>query len=277
MKSFESDTYKKRPSSRSDLFRFSLFALFLVFGFESSMACMYGPPYRTVCQTYTEADAVVIGKIESVEGIRDVQTVVVDVEKTFKGRNQKKIVLHQPLSTCDWNFSDEVGRTLLLYLWRNEKTGKYSAIGEGMGGRVERQSENLYWLNDLPKSLNRTRISGEANLYRDQAFEFLQPVTGMKVRVFNEKNSFEVSTDQNGVYQIWDIPAGKYRIEPSLPVNPAFRVELERGLVDFDTLRKENSEQNRVLIEIGPQGCGAIDFVFSKKSEDKKTTNPAVN
>lgn len=144
---------------------------------------MYGPPYRTVCETYAQANSVIIAKIESVAGDHLNQTVVVKVERTFKGQNVKKIVLSQPLSTCDWKFSDEVGETLLLYLIRDQKTKNYSAIAEGMGGRVKREYENLYWLNNLPKSLNRTRLSGSVTLYKDGPFEFVDHVAGTKVRV----------------------------------------------------------------------------------------------
>lgn len=224
---------------------------------------MYGPPYRAVCDTYYEADSVIIGKIESVKKNRARQTVVINIEKTYKGQNQKRIVLNQPLSTCGWDFSDNEGETLLLYLIRNGKTKTYSAIGEGMGGRVERESENLYWLNNLPQSLKRTRISGEIKLYKEEPFEFINSVAGVKVKVFDDKNSFEVSTDKNGIYEIWDIPAGKYQIEPVLPINLKLSLDIEKGLIDFDTLKENNPDTDAVLVEIPPEGCGGIDFVVN--------------
>lgn len=246
--------------------RFTFLAFILAFSFESSLACMYGPPYRTVCETYAQADSVIIGKVESVRGDNSNQTVVINVEKTFKGQNQKQIILSQPQSTCDWDFSGGEGETLLLYLVRNRKTKKYSAIAEGMGGRVERQSENLYWLNGLPNSFKRTRLSGEARLYQDEPFKFINSVVGVKVKVFNIKNSFEVFTDKNGVYEIWDIPTGKYQIEPIFPLNLELDFDLERGLIDFDSLKKKNPNTNAVLVEIQPKGCGGVDFVVNEKS-----------
>ncbi len=156
---------------------------------------------------------------------------------------------------------------MLLYLIRNQKTKKYSAIAEGMGGRVEREHENLYWLNNLPKSLNRTRLSGTVALYKDAPFEFVDYVGGTKVRVFNGEKSFEVLTDNNGVYEIWDIPVGKYQIEPILPLNVKLGLDLEKGLIDFDSLKKNNPNTNAVLIEIQPKGCGGIDFVVNEKTD----------
>jgi hypothetical protein len=251
--------------SKNTLLKFSFLTLIFAFSFETSLACMYGPPYRTACETYAQADAVIIGKVESVKGDSSIQTVVVNVRKTFKGQNQKRIVLSQPQSTCDWDFSGEEGKTLLLYLVRNRKTKKYNAIAEGMGGRVEKQSENLYWLNNLSKSLKRTRLSGEIRLYQDEPFEFINSVAGVKVKVFDAKNSFEVVTDKNGVYEIWDIPTGKYQIEPIFPPNLKLDLDLERGLIDFDSLKKKNPNNDNVLVEIQPKGCGGIDFVVNEK------------
>jgi len=228
---------------------------------------MYGPPYRTVCETYAEADSVIVGNVESVKGDSSNQTVVINVEKTFKGQKQERIIVSQPQSSCDWDFSEVEGETLLLYLVRNRKTQKYSAIAQGMGGRVERQSENLYWLNNLPMSRSRTRLSGEIRLYRDEPFQFIDSLGGVKVRVFNSKKTFEVSTDKNGVYEIWDIPVGKYQVEAAIPPNLKLRFDLERGLIDFDSLKKKDPNSEAVLVEIQSKGCGGIDFIVNEKPD----------
>jgi len=251
---------------RNALLKISFVFLIFAFSVESYLACMYGPPYSTVCGNYAQADSVIVGKIESVKHGDLDQTVIIKVEKTFKGQTLKQIVLNQPQSTCDPDFSDDVGETMLLYVVRNKKTKKYSAIAPGTGGRVERESENLYWLNNLPMSLKRTRLSGTVELYKDSPFEFVDYVVGTRVRVFNDKKSFEVSTDKNGVYEIWDIPRGKYQIEPIFPLNLELDIDLERGLIDFDSLKKKDPNTDEVLVEIQPKGCGGIDFVVNEKS-----------
>lgn len=250
--------------SKTALLKLPLIALIFALGGEVSLACMYGPPYRTVCETYAQADSVIVGKIESVEGDDSTQTVVIKVERTYKGQKRKEVVLSQPQSTCDFDFSGEVGRTLLLYLVRNQKTMKYSAIAGGMGGRVETQSDDIYWLSGLPGSLNRTRLSGAIGIYQRDPFEFLESVAGARVRIYNSKNSFEVLTDRNGVYELWDVPAGKYRIDPLLPRDVRFMFFLERGLVDFGLVNKSAPDTRDVLIEIQPKGCGGIDYIVAK-------------
>jgi hypothetical protein len=242
-----------------------LLALTFALCAENSSACTYGPPYRTVCGTYAQADSVVVGRIRSVRGTGPRQSVVVEVKRTFKGRGQERLVLEQPQSSCDWDFKGEVGETLLLYLVRDAETKKFRAIAEGVGGKVRRRRADLYWLNGLPRSLRRTRLYGTVELYRPDPFEFVDYVAGTKVRVFNKQVSFEVATDKNGVYEIWDIPAGKYRIEPLIPPGLKLRLTLERGLVDFDSLKKPDTGAGAVLVEIGPRGCGGIDFVLNER------------
>lgn len=90
-------------------------------------------------------------------------------------------------------------------------------------------------------------------------------VVGTKVRVFSDKNSFEVSTDKNGIYEIWDIPISKYQIEPIFPLNLELDIDLERGSIDFDSLKKKNPKTDDVLVEIQPKGCGGVDFVVNEK------------
>ncbi len=115
-------------------------------------------------------------------------------------------------------------------------------------------------------SLKRTRLSGTLELYKDTPFQFEDYISGTKVRIFNDKRSFEVVTDKNGVYQIWDIPVGKYQIEPILSPNLEIEIDIERGLIDFDSLKKKDPDTDDVLVEIQPKGCGGIDFVVNEKN-----------
>jgi hypothetical protein len=252
--------------NRNAFLKISFVFLIFAFSVESSLACMYGPPYRTVCENYAQADSVIVGKIESVKPGDSAQTVIIKIEKTFKGETLKQIVLNQPQSTCDPNFSDDVGETLLLYVIRDKKTKKYSVIAPGTGGRVKRESEDLYWLKNLPMSLNRTRFSGTVELYKDDPFEFINYIVGTKVRVFNDKNSFEALTDKNGVYEIWDIPIGKYEVKPMLTPSLEVDLTLEKGLVDFRPFDKNKPDYGDTLIEIKAKGCGGIDFVVNEKT-----------
>ncbi len=244
-----------------------LMAVTLALAFEQVVACTYGPPYRTVCETYAIADSVVIAQVKDVKTRGTNQIVVLKVNKSFKGPARKELVLSQPLSTCDWDFSGKEGQELLLYIDRNGRTGRYKAIAEGMGGTVDREQENLYWLNKLPGARRRTRISGTVELYQTEPFGFLSYTAGTKVRIFNERTSYEVFTDKNGVYEKWDVPTGKYKIEAALTPGLQLRFGLERGLIDFGPAKEDEKGYGISLVKIRRNGCGGIDFVVNKKSK----------
>ncbi|MFZ1699707.1 MAG: hypothetical protein WBO10_16265 [Pyrinomonadaceae bacterium] len=262
--------------------KLSLIFLTLAFGAESVLACSYGP--STVCEKYERSDLIVVGKIESVKPSDGGQAVVVSIGKTFKGRQLKKILLDQPQSTCDWDFTDDVGKTMLLYIGRNRKSKQYSALSPGIQGRVERMSEDLYWLNGLPASLKRTRLSGTVELYKGNVanwvqdpFEFVKNVAGIKVKVFSDKDSFEIVTDKNGVYELWDIPLGKYQIQTVLPPNLISDLEMEKGSIydptsNYDSFGIRRPNAKPALIDIQRNSCGGMDFVVIQKPAPKATS-----
>lgn len=244
------------------------FLLTLFINLESVYACSYGPPYKTVCEAYNEANSVIIGKIIELKNESAYQQVVkIKVNKTFKGEKREEIILHQSLSTCDWDLSDSEGEALLLYLYKNKKTGIYSAMAQGMGGRIENENENLYWLNNLPKSLKRTRVSGTLKLYQDNPFEFINYAIGAKVRIFNDKNSYEVLTDKNGVYEVWDLPVGKYKIIPKFPKEYVLNFSLSRGLIDFREISDVQVDTEDFTVVIQKNGCGGSDYILNKSKE----------
>lgn len=250
------------------LVKLSLTLLTLAFGAESALACSYGP--STTCEKYARADLIVVGRIERVEPSQSEQTVVIRIEKTLKGQKLKQIVLNQPQSTCDPDFSDDVGETMLVYIGRDKKAKQYFALSPGINGRIERMSEDLYWLNNLPMSLNRTRLSGTIELYKDEPFEFIKNVAGIKVRVFSDKRSFEIVTDKNGVYQLWDIPLGRYQVQPVLPPEFIPDLEMEKGLIydpksNYDSFGIRKPDAKPDLIDIQQNSCGGIDFVVNQK------------
>jgi hypothetical protein len=248
--------------------KLSLILLSFALGAERAFACSYGA--STVCEKYSRADLIVVGKLVSVKPSTYEQTVVVNIERTYKGRKLKQIVFIQPQSTCDPDFSDDVGQTMLLYLARHRKTKRYSALIPGINGRIERMSEDLYWLNNLPMSVKRTRLSGTIELYKDEPFEFIDAVAGIKVRVFTDKRTFDVVTDKNGVYQLWDIPLGKYQIHAVLPPDLIPDLEMEKGSIydprsNYDSFGIRKPDAKSDLIDIQLNSCGGIDFVVNQK------------
>lgn len=226
---------------------------------------MWGPPFPTVCEKYSNAEMVVTGKVLSVELEGAAQKVVVAIDKTFKGKHQRKITLYQPQSTCDRDFFDDDGKSVLLYLVQNKETGRYRNNSPSSGGLAERSSEELYWLDGLPGSLKRTRISGTIDLYEDDPFEFVKSISGVKVTVFTEKKSYTAMTDKNGVYEVWDLPRGEYSILPVFPSSLRFGLVLSKGEVEFKQISKDEVDTENFKVSLSQLGCGGADFVLKPK------------
>ena len=64
----------------------------------------------------------------------------------------------------------------------------------------------------------RTRISGTLSFAKETG----ESVAGRKIRIVGAGYSYEVKTDEKGVYEISDVPAGRYSVEPEIP--PGWKV-----------------------------------------------------
>lgn len=226
---------------------------------------MYGPPFATVCEKYANADAVVIGTITDVKAGGRGQFVKLRIERTYKGKVTGVVELDQPLSSCDWDFAGEEDKKLLLYLSKNKGKASYHAIGTGYGGMLDEENDDIYWLNNLPMSLKRTRISGAIKLYDDQPFTFLDFVSNVSVSISNGKVVFNVVSDIKGVYQVWDVPFGKFRITPNFDSIYDLGFPLSKGNVEFKSISKNEVDTKSFEIVIGTDKCGGADYVLNKR------------
>lgn len=234
---------------------------------NDALACMYGPPYATVCEKYANASAIVTATVKSVEPNSFGQSVGLDIERSHKGNFSGKFVLEQPLGTCDWDFSSEVGRKLLLYLRNNEGRSSFHAIGTGYGGRVEHNFDDIYWLEGLPRSLNRNRVSGTLAIYKRQPFEFIRGAAGVKVTLSRGEKRLQTSTDENGVFQFWDVPAAKYTVSAAFGDSFKLRFALSKGNVEFKPITRDRVDTQVFSIVIGKEKCGGSDYVLNNIHE----------
>jgi len=78
---------------------------------------------------------------------------------------------------------------------------------------VDHAGDDLLYLNKLSKVRDKTRISGTVQFERDLGETF----AGRKVRIVGAERTYELKTDDKGVYEIYDLPAGRYFVEPDVP------------------------------------------------------------
>ena len=144
----------------------------------------------------------------------------------------------------------------MLYLVFDKTSGKYKEITPDAGDEKERSSEEIYWLSSLPASLQRTRIAGTVTLYKDDPFEFLSNISSLKITVSGGKKSYDVVTDRNGVYEIWDLPPAKYKILPEITSKFRLDFALSKGAIEFKQISNVETDDQNFEVNLTESKCG---------------------
>lgn len=214
------------------------FLVLLIFVFLASAiaahacSCGRGP---TVLGAYEWAEVVVVVRAVSVEKaepektapegqmsngenyVDGVKSTTMRVEQVFKGSakiGDEMIFAQGGGADCIWTFNEkDIGNKYLFYLKRFGDSTAWVAGTCGRSNNVDHARDDLLYLNNLEKARGRTRISGTIGFAHDTG----ESVAGRKIQIIGARKQYEVKTDENGVYEIYDVPAGKYEIVPEIP------------------------------------------------------------
>jgi hypothetical protein len=206
--------------------RFSFLLLVFIMlttGARLTYACSCGPK-QTVLDGYEWADVVVIARAVSLEksennsGYEGIRSAKMVVEKVFKGdlKAGGEIVLAQGGGAdCVWTFDEKsIDEQFLFYLKPvGNNSRAWIAITCGRSNVLKYANDDLLYLNKLTDVRGKTRISGTLSFLEDTDLS----VKDRKLRIVGAKQTYEVKTDQNGVYEIYDLPPGKYLVESEAP------------------------------------------------------------
>ena len=204
----------------------------LVWDVRTSNACSCGGK-PTVLDAYTHSNVIVIVQAMSVEKAADSQRSVhgvrstrMIVEKIFKGPlkpGDEMIFAQGGGGDCIWTFSEKsIGQRFLLYLSSDEKSQKlWYAYGCGRSTDVDHAGDDLLYLENISKVRGKTRLSGTLQNELTSAIEDQKPthinLDGRRVKIVGEKKTYELTTNRDGVYEIYDLPPGKYVVQPEIP------------------------------------------------------------
>lgn len=209
-----------------------LFTLLLLSA-RSALGCSCGPT-PTVLDAFESADVVVVTKAVSVEKtdkaapeghmsdgenyVAGVKSTTMRVERVYKGglKAGAEIVFAQGGgANCIWTFDEKaVGQQFLFYLAAPKGAGDpWYGFGCGRSKGLQSAADDLLYLNKLDKVRGKTRLSGEIRFEDDGSTE----VGGRLLRIFGGKKTYEVRTGADGVYELYDLPPGKYTVEPEIP------------------------------------------------------------
>lgn len=231
---------------------------------QNIFACLCFAP--SVCRAYEQADAVVIASVKSYEPIKiprtlsnngttsvilvEGQNVLLEIEKIYKGVLSKQISISQPKTSCHWIFEEKsLDKRHLFYLDFNKISGSYEVSVCDGSGLAENKINDLNWLDNLPDSLKRTRIAGGVFL-NDDTNMFLN-IPNIPIKIIGKNKSYSLVTDKNGLFEIWDIPVGKYSIVPSIQKDFKFSWGFQKE------------------ININRSSCSDIYITIEKKKDEK--------
>lgn len=196
-------------------------------------ACTCAPP-MTVLDEFETSEEVVILRVVSVEKVDEadkrkyvngVRSTNMIVEKVFKGRLHvgDEIVFGQGGGgDCVWTFHEQfVGQQFLFYLTRPENLGDWRPTEPGLwlglqcsrSDGLKNVADDLLYLENLDKVQGRTRMSGTVSDWSNSGLV----VEGMKIRIIGQEQTYETKTNRDGVFEMYDLPPGKYLIEPEIP------------------------------------------------------------
>lgn len=215
----------------------------------------------TVCKSYAGAEAVFVGAVTRVSnktakdenGNEHIvgQVAKVQVEEAFKGAKEPELTFRSYGTSCDVTYKE--GQRWLFYA-SYSKEDKAWAIGVcGRSTLAEHAPDDLSYLRGLPGSAQKTRLAGELRT-RDN-----KTLMGVKVKLIGQTRTYEVFTDKNGVYEVYDLPAGKYVVAPETPLN--LKLNLAIGEVAAGTV-----DRMRPLVEVKEKSCTGVNFYFTENT-----------
>ena len=203
----------------------------------------------TVLDDYELADLVIIARMKAVtKGTEltsfgnDISHVSMVVEKVFKGevKSGEEMTFGQgnPVLGCSWGFYEyQVGERYLLYLYRPEKPSDPFYVSTcNRSNRVENTYDDLLYLENIAKVQGRTRVSGVVDGDDENT-------AGQQVRITGKNKSYIATTDKNGVYELYDLPPGRYSLEPILK----FGWEVDEVYVTREPTRADRKRAARDL------------------------------
>ena len=229
------------------------------------------PPKPTVLQAYNASDVVVIARAISMEKLSDqtpmplintrVTSTTMEVVKVFKGNLKvgEKMVFGQGNSiNCTWVFhEDYLNNEYLFYLETLPEGEKlWYEFGFQRSKGLEYAADDLLYLNKLDKVRGRTRVSGRLD---DEGLAGLS-LEGQRIRIIGKNRTYVATTDKNGVYELYDVPPGRYVLEPEL--KSGWKVDefhLTRPPTRFELMHGRRPS-NRVAFSLRPKSHFGIDF-----------------
>jgi Carboxypeptidase regulatory-like domain len=236
-------------------------AIFILPALAAACMCPGGP--STVDAEFDGHQIVGVFKAVSIENKADpvkegelpanfTRIIKFSVEKVFKGELKpgEEVTLTQRGFDCNKFFgAASVQQEFLFYLNTDPaKDAGWYVSGCSRSREAESATADLRWIESMGKARGRTRLSGALTQYFGAAAEGEKPRwetrPNMAVVVTGNGKTVRLKTDEHGVYEVYDLAPGKYRVAPA-------------RMKGYKTLQNENDE-----VELKPKAQAEKDYIY---------------
>lgn len=200
-------------------------SILLLTNFVWACSCITLPLDMTI----DGAENIVILELKSVEKFKKGERIVGDdeikqsklvVKKVFKGKLKvgQELTFRQGVCCiCVWGFNEKsIGTDYLFFLDSNAyQDGLWEGYICSRSGSLKSVGADLLYLEKLKKVKGKTRLSGTVYRTKDRwnAASY-ETMAGIQIRIIGKGVDISLTTDQNGVYEVYNLPVGKYRLIP---------------------------------------------------------------
>ncbi|CAN5827743.1 hypothetical protein BH20ACI4_BH20ACI4_02270 [soil metagenome] len=238
------------------IFCSTLLLFFLSNGFVYACSCK---PNETVDKEFNKTPNVLVLTLKNVELLdkksedgENIWHSTFQVEKVFKGnlKVNDKLTVKNNFFGCHWSFSDEsVGTKYLFYLdEKPEKESIWRLSSCSRSGSTQDTADDLLYLENMEKVRNKTRLSGSVEqLVREMTaqgmLEQRNYLSERTIRLSGNGKEIKLKTDVNGVYEIYDLLPGKYKITVD-KINGYSFTNDDSNFVEVEIKTKSHTEED---------------------------------
>lgn len=262
-------------------------AAFFLFAQQDAFPCSCSDK-PIIIEEFETSKLVIATKLVAIEKATDaenehaykgVKSVKMVVEKVYKGNVKvgDELTFAQGNGVnCGWVFDKEsIEGKYLFYL--REPSKRASDYGEddeptqdallmyqpsfcGRTNFLTEAAADLLYLDKINKLRGKTRISGMLSTREKDAPSF----ANLKIKIIGKNKTYEIKTNKNSVYELYDLPAGRYLIEPQ--ILKGWKIEQFTRRYSYGDLNsyeeKELEPLNQISIVIEEKKHAELDFVF---------------
>lgn len=212
--------------------RFFFISILLILPAKIATACLCGPA-PTVLGAFDAADEVLIVRVLSTPTVNErvvassnleiLRPTIVRVERVYKGKanigDELSFRSKDPGICSRWFNQSIVNSELLLYLNPPAKPHAPREVSFcNRSNTIDAAREDLLYLDNMETYRGKTRVSGT---YLGSE-PWLLTTANRKIQIIGNEKVYETYTDETGVFEIYDLPPGNYRVVIEIPTGWKF-------------------------------------------------------